>query len=52
MELLAARGVRAVGPESGPSPRAGAASAAWPSRTAIVAEAWSIATGARRDLRD
>ncbi len=50
MELLTARGVRAVGPESGPlaSGRSGLGRMAEPE--AIIAEAWSIATGARRDL--
>ncbi len=48
MELLTARGVRAVGPETGPlaSGRSGLGRMAEPE--AIVAEAWSLATGARR----
>jgi phosphopantothenoylcysteine decarboxylase/phosphopantothenate--cysteine ligase len=50
MELLAARGVRTVGPETGAlaSGRSGLGRMAEPDE--IVAEAWRIATGARRDL--
>jgi phosphopantothenoylcysteine decarboxylase/phosphopantothenate--cysteine ligase len=50
MATLAARGIRAIGPESGPlaSGRSGIGSMAEPE--AILAEAWRIATGAHRDL--
>jgi phosphopantothenoylcysteine decarboxylase/phosphopantothenate--cysteine ligase len=50
MELLAARGVRTVGPASGPlaSGRSGIGRMSEPE--AIVEEAWRLATGARRDL--
>ena len=50
MEVLAARGVRAVGPETGPlaSGRTGIGRMAEPE--AIVESAWRIATGAHRDL--
>jgi phosphopantothenoylcysteine decarboxylase/phosphopantothenate--cysteine ligase len=50
MELLAARGVRSIGPESGPlaSGRSGIGRMAEPE--AIVEDAWRIATGAHRDL--
>ena len=50
MDLLAARGVRTVGPETGPlaSGRSGVGRMAEPET--IVEEAWRLATGARRDL--
>jgi phosphopantothenoylcysteine decarboxylase/phosphopantothenate--cysteine ligase len=50
MDLLAARGVRSVGPESGPlaSGRSGPGRMSEPE--AIVEEAWRLATGAHRDL--
>ena len=50
MQLLASRGVRTIGPESGPlaSGQSGIGRMAEPD--AIVEEAWRIATGAHRDL--
>ena len=50
MNLLAARGVRVIGPDSGPlaSGRSGPGRMAEPE--AIVEDAWRVATGAHRDL--